>query len=116
MQRNFGAYLWDMQDAGRAILEFTAGKSAEDFASSLLVRSAVERQFSIIGEALAQAKHHFPEQVSQIADVSRIIAFRSQLIHNYHDTDPHRMWQIITDDLPPLMSQVQALLGPDVEQ
>jgi uncharacterized protein with HEPN domain len=54
MQRDPRAYLWDAREAAAAILEFAAGKTFEDYASDRLLRSAVERQFEIIGEALNQ--------------------------------------------------------------
>ena len=54
MQRDPRAYLWDAREAAGAILEFVAGKTFEDYASDRLLRSAVERQFEIIGEALNQ--------------------------------------------------------------
>jgi len=52
MQRDPRAYLWDARESAAAILEFVASKTFEDYASDRLLRSAVERQFEIIGEAL----------------------------------------------------------------
>jgi len=52
MQRDPRAYLWDAREAAAAILEFVEGKTFEDYARDRLLRSAVERQFEIIGEAL----------------------------------------------------------------
>ena len=54
MQRDPRAYLWDAREATAAILEFVAGKTFKDYASDRLLRSAIERQFEIIGEALNQ--------------------------------------------------------------
>jgi uncharacterized protein with HEPN domain len=52
MQRDPRAYLWDAREAAAAILEFVTDKTFEDYADDRLLRSAVERQFEIIGEAL----------------------------------------------------------------
>ena len=47
-------YLYDVQSAAALIRQFTSEKSLFDFESDAMLRSAVERQFEIIGEALSQ--------------------------------------------------------------
>jgi uncharacterized protein with HEPN domain len=48
-------YLFDIQEACDLLERFAAGKSFDDYRADPLLRSAVERQFEIIGEALRQA-------------------------------------------------------------
>jgi uncharacterized protein with HEPN domain len=48
-------YLYDVQEACRLLTQFTSGKSLKDYLSDAMLRSAVERQFEIIGEAVNQA-------------------------------------------------------------
>lgn len=45
------AYLWDMREAAREVLEFIHGTPYARFASDKVLRYAVERQFHVIGEA-----------------------------------------------------------------
>jgi uncharacterized protein with HEPN domain len=45
-------HLWDIGRARERILQFTAGRSFGDYTRDAMLRSAVERQFEIIGEAL----------------------------------------------------------------
>jgi uncharacterized protein with HEPN domain len=52
MQRDSRAYLNDILEAAAAIQEATADVNAEAYGSNRLIRSAVEREFIIIGEAL----------------------------------------------------------------
>jgi uncharacterized protein with HEPN domain len=42
-----------------------------------MLRSAVERQFEIIGEALSGSRRIDPQAAAKIPDVFRIIAFRT---------------------------------------
>jgi len=64
MRREPAAYLWDVCDAAARIGEFIAGIDAGTFAENTLVRSAVERQFEIIGEALSQLAKVAPEIIA----------------------------------------------------
>ncbi|CAL9674825.1 hypothetical protein SUDANB95_07758 [Actinosynnema sp. ALI-1.44] len=50
------AYLWDALHAVELLSQFSAGKSFTDYEADAMLRSAVERQFEIIGEALNQLR------------------------------------------------------------
>jgi uncharacterized protein with HEPN domain len=52
MQPEAKTALEDVRLAGALILEFTAGNTFSDYERSALLRSAVERQFEVVGEAL----------------------------------------------------------------
>lgn len=80
-------YLYDVQQAAARIADFTIGKSYADYHGSPMLRSAVERQFEIIGEALARLARLDETLVAGISDHRRIIAFRNILIHGYADVD-----------------------------
>jgi len=80
-QRDVRAYLFDIAEACRLVLEFTRTRSAGDYATDPMLRSAVERQLEIMGEALAQALRHHPGLLAgRIPEAPRIIAFRNQLV------------------------------------
>lgn len=69
MERDPRAYLWDAKEATEAILRFVEGKTFDDYAGDLMLRSAVERQFEIIGEALNQLSKIAPELARSIPDL-----------------------------------------------
>lgn len=53
--------LFDMKHAANGIELFITGKTLSDYRSDLMLRSAVERQFEIIGEALNRLRKLAPE-------------------------------------------------------
>jgi len=60
MRRNLRAYLWDIERAAHNIQSFSAGKGLGDYQNDRMLRAAVEREFEIIGEALAQGPAPLP--------------------------------------------------------
>ena len=71
---------------------------------------AVERQFSIIGEAMRALAEHDPSIATKITDHPRIIAFRNILIHRYSQVDDEIVWDITQSYLPTLITEVTKLL------
>jgi len=65
-----------------------------------MLRSAVERQFEIIGEALAQALRIAPDLASRISDTGRIIAFRNRLIHGRTSIADDIVWGFLSPVYP----------------
>lgn len=111
MPRDPRAFLWDVQQAGQAIAEFTAGLDASGYRASPLIRSAVERQFEIIGEALNRLSKDAPDIADRVPDLRRIVSFRNILTHGYAVVDDGRVWEIVTSMLPTLRATVTALLS-----
>jgi uncharacterized protein with HEPN domain len=105
--------LFDMHQAIELLIEFTDGKAYGDYEASALLRSAVERQLEIVGEAATQLARQDPAVASRITNHRRIIAFRNILIHGYSQVDDRLVWDILQTALPVLRAEVNALLGID---
>ena len=56
-------HLYDMQQACRLLAAFIAGKTLGDYSADAMLRSAVERQLTIVGEALNRLKKIDPATV-----------------------------------------------------
>ncbi len=109
--RDLGAYLWDIQHSAELVMRFVEGKVLQDYLKDDLLRSAVERQLGIIGEATSQALRHFPDIGEKISDLPKIIAFRNRLIHGYVEISDEVVWAIATDDVPRLRGEVEEMLA-----
>ena len=110
MRRDPNAYLWDARKAIDAIEAFTRGKTQEDFQQDLMLRSAVERQFEIVGEALNRLAKCDQSLATQIPDLGQIVAFRNILIHGYAIVDSNRVWRVVHESLPELRDAINRLL------
>lgn len=115
MPRELRAYLWDIVRSARLIEEFTAGRDFSDYEADVFLRSAVERQFEIIGEAMSQALKSYPELGAEITASRRIVAFRNLLIHGYMNVDPGVVWSIVEEDLPTLLGEAESLLASETD-
>jgi uncharacterized protein with HEPN domain len=79
--------LHDMKSASERIGRFVAGKTFPDYTGDELLRSGVERQFEIIGEAMSRLLKIDPETAKKITDYRKIAGFRNALIHGYDSID-----------------------------
>jgi len=110
MRRDARAYLWDARTAVDSIRQFTRGRSAEEYQRDALLRSAVERQFEILGEALNNLRRLSPTVAARIPELGEIIDFRNVLIHGYATIDHDTVWRTVENDLDRLYDQLGELL------
>ena len=103
-------YLFDIGQACDLLIQFTKGKTLADYSTDPLLRSAVERQFEVIGEALSQALRIEPNLALRISDTQRIIAFRNRLIHGYASVSDELVWGVLEANLPTMHREIRALL------
>lgn len=111
MQLEAKKYLYDVRRAVALLTEFTAGKQFADYARDPMLRAAVEREFEVIGEALARLAKLDKGLAKRINEYERIIAFRNILIHGYADVDDRLVWDVVETKLPVLRREIDALLG-----
>jgi len=106
-------YLSDIAKSAGLIESFTDRKNLADYESDAMLRSAVERQFEIIGEALVHLAQIDSAAAARISLYRRIIAFRNILIHGYTDVDDRIVWDVVKSNLPVLRDDVTVLLRED---
>lgn len=111
MELEIRKYLYDVQQASQLIIDFTQGETFESYQTNPLIKSAVERQFITIGEALNKAIQRFPTLIDQVSNVRKIVDFRNVLTHGYTNISDAVVWDVLQTNLPQLMREVDQLLG-----
>jgi len=101
-------YLSDILMAIDLIEEFLLGIDFTTYEKDRKTQSAVERQFSIIGEALNQFRKLETSVI--IENDKQIVAFRNRLVHAYDSLDNSIIWAIVNRHLKPLKSEIENLL------
>ncbi len=101
-------FLSDILIAIDLIEKFTVDISDfNSYQTDLKTQSAVERQLSIIGEALNQLRKI--ELDLNIENDKQIIGFRNRLVHAYDSIDNSIVWVIINRHLTKLKEEIQSL-------
>jgi uncharacterized protein with HEPN domain len=93
MQPRVKALFFDMQHAALGITAFVDGKTLDDLTNDLLLRSAVERQFEIIGEAMTRLRKLAPDIAAEFSE--------------YQGIDTNITWRIIHEKLPILLKELE---------
>ena len=103
--------LEDAESACTRIQDFLQEVSLDTFLASQLLRSAVERQLEIIGEALGTAAKDDDSLQEIITDLPRIVGLRNRLIHGYDSVDPELVWDVVKSKIPSLKHQLTLIIG-----
>ena len=111
MTAEFNQRIYDAIESCRAILSFTQGVALDHYSSNLMLRSAVERQFEILGEALNQASELRPGISTDLPDLPRIVGMRNRIIHGYDSVDDEIVWDAIHHHVPSLLAALPGLIG-----
>ena len=70
---------------------------------------ALVRLLEVIGEAANRVPENEQRQHSEIPWV-QIVGMRNRLIHGYDSIDLDILWQVLTQDLPPLIKALQQII------
>lgn len=111
MRRDPRVHLLDALDAAQAIQAFVTGRTEEDYSRDRLLRSAIDREFEVVGEALNRLRRDDTAVAARIPDLAEIVGFRNVLIHGYDIVDRSAVWKAITVEIPLLVASVSGLLA-----
>jgi uncharacterized protein with HEPN domain len=111
MPRSPLAYLADIMEACAAIESALSGLDLGAYSANRLVRSAVECEFILIGEAVASLLRLEPGLAERISHSRRIIDIRNLLTHDYSAINDAVVWAIAVGEVPILREESLAVLA-----
>ena len=111
MPNNAKKYLYDMREASHLVAQFIEGKNWSDYKDDIALRSAVERQCQILGEALYQLQKSHPSIAQRIPNHRDIINFRHVLVHGYDKVENEVVWGIAQAKVPKLVLDIETMLN-----
>ncbi len=110
MRPEIRAHLSDILVAANLIIENTAEISFDQYEEDEMLRSAVERQFEIIGEATRRLANDDRSVAEKITGYQTIIGLRNRIAHEYDNIANHTIWDIVQNNIPALINEVTILV------
>ncbi|MGL4512882.1 MAG: HepT-like ribonuclease domain-containing protein [Lacipirellulaceae bacterium] len=110
MPREVKAFLLDVIERIDALRDVRGRFVRDDFDSNRMLRSSVERDLIVIGEALNRAQRLLPNLSDRVDQFRAIIDCRNLLVHGYYKIDANILWDALQSDLDPLDDQVRIVL------
>lgn len=101
-----------MLEAAKEAVSFAQNRTRSALDSDRMLTLSLVKSIEIIGEAAARVTKECQQRYPEIP-WSNIIAMRNRLIHAYFDIDLDRVWDTVTDDLPPLIASLERILPPE---
>ena len=97
-----------MLDYAREAAAMAEGKTQSDLHSDRQLNLALVRLLEVIGEAASRVPK---EERDRIPDIPwpEIVSLRNRLIHGYDTVDFDVLWEILTQDLPPLIEVLEKI-------
>ncbi len=113
MTPNGARLLLDVDEfrAASHIRTFSVGRPFEDYLTDIYLRSVVERQLEIVGEALNKARSEATATPESIRNLGEWIGPRNRIAHADDRLDHQIVWDTIAEDIPELLHDLARLLG-----
>ena len=104
--------LVDMLVYAEEAIELLGDLSSAELEKDRVLQLALERLVAIVGEA---ARRVSPVTQQHHPDIPwpQIIGMRKRLVHGYDAINLKTMWDTIKNELPPLVVQLEAIVGRD---
>ncbi|WP_449417037.1 HepT-like ribonuclease domain-containing protein [Phormidium nigroviride] len=98
-----------MLDAAKEAISFAENRTRSDLDTDRMLTLSLVKSLEIIGEAAANITRERQAELPQLP-WPQIIGMRNRLIHGYFDIKLDVVWKTLTDDLPPLIAELEKII------
>ena len=101
--------LHHMLNAAKEAVLFSANTSRKDLDNNRMLTLSLVKCIEIVGEAASRISTDRQKELPQIP-WSQVIGMRNRLIHAYFEVNLDIVWDVITDDLPSLIVELEKII------
>jgi uncharacterized protein with HEPN domain len=113
-RRDDPTLLRDMVSVARSAIAEVGGADLGALAADHVRALGLVKCLEIVGEAAGRLSPDFRARHSDIP-WAPIIGMRNRLVHAYFDVDYEQVWKALTEDLPPLIERLEAILVDELQ-
>ena len=110
MKRNYLLFLEDISDRIQKIDTYISNMSFEEFVQDDKTVSACIREMEVIGEATKQTPKEITDKFDKLP-WSLMAKMRDKLIHWYFEIDEEIVWNVATQKLPQIKTQIDEIIN-----
>ena len=104
--------LRQMLDHAHEATQMIQGRFREDLDTDRMLNLSLVRLLEIIGEAANRVPGEVKKRYNDIPWMETI-SLRNRLIHGYDSIDFDILWKIVTEDLPPLVNELERIISEE---
>ena len=104
-----------MLDHAKEAVDLIVGKNKTELQHNRVLELALIRLVEIVGEASAKVSSEIQAKYPSIP-WPQVIGMRNRLIHSYDSVDLDVLWDTIEVDLPPLIAEIEKIIGQAGEE
>lgn len=106
-------YLTHMLDTAERVHAKVKEISVDDFCRDENLRLALAFLIQIIGEAASKVSREY-QTAHPAIPWKEVIGIRNKIVHDYLGIDDDMVWEVATDDLPPLMATLEKIIEEEI--
>ncbi len=98
-----------MRDTVQEVVTLTQKKTHDDLLKDRVLNLALTRLLEVLGEAATRVPEEFRKKYPGLP-WQQVIGLRNRLIHAYDQVDLEILWEIVSEDLPPLSKNLDQII------